>query len=308
MKVLIAVDGSTGSLEAVKLAGELLSPEKDEIRLYYSPPQRRHQPGEERLTSEIVQRWNHALTDAVFDKVTEQLSVEWAPHVRRIVGTQSPKHGILVAADETRAEMIVVGARGTGPITGLALGSVGRAVVHAATVPVLVVRPSAKRSGPQPLRILFACDGSPTSRYASKTLSDLTWPADCTGRVISVIDSGLVGNVPEWLQDQIRESGPQGEAAGIVTQIDEQRQQALSDAEAWCGELPDVFAREMPLILTGHASKQILSAIESEQTDLIIVGSRGLGPLRRVLVGSTSEHLLSHAPCSILIVRHHEAP
>jgi len=37
--------------------------------------------------------------------------------------------------------------------------------------------------------------------------------------------------------------------------------------------------------------------------DLVVVGARGLGPLKRVLLGSVSENVLAHATCPVLIVR-----
>jgi nucleotide-binding universal stress UspA family protein len=42
--------------------------------------------------------------------------------------------------------------------------------------------------------------------------------------------------------------------------------------------------------------------------DLLVVGSRGLGAVRRVLLGSVSEKVLQHAPCPVLIVRESSAP
>lgn len=48
---------------------------------------------------------------------------------------------------------------------------------------------------------------------------------------------------------------------------------------------------------------QIINATIPRKVDLIVVGSRGLGGFRKLLVGSTSNALVSHAPCSVLVVR-----
>jgi nucleotide-binding universal stress UspA family protein len=69
-----------------------------------------------------------------------------------------------------------------------------------------------------------------------------------------------------------------------------------------------MFQSQPPLVIVGHAREQILKTIEAERADLVVVGARGLGAVGRALLGSTSEHLLLHSPCSVLIVRQHENP
>jgi nucleotide-binding universal stress UspA family protein len=53
----------------------------------------------------------------------------------------------------------------------------------------------------------------------------------------------------------------------------------------------------------GVAAEEILRVAEAEPTDLVVVGSRGLGALTRFLIGSTSERVARHAPCSVLVAR-----
>jgi nucleotide-binding universal stress UspA family protein len=72
--------------------------------------------------------------------------------------------------------------------------------------------------------------------------------------------------------------------------------------------LPAIFHGLDPLVVVGHAADQILKAIESHQINLVVVGARRQGAIRRLLLGSTSEMVLTHAPCSVLIVRGHEQP
>ncbi|MDP6723458.1 MAG: universal stress protein, partial [Pirellulaceae bacterium] len=130
MKVLIGIDGSDNSIEAVRLTSRLISAEQDEIVLYYSPPQINLCSGP-KPDDETIARMQKTLTDAVFDKARVQLSTRLNVKTTTVVGTRPPKQGLLVQADECRADMIVVGARGSGPFKRLPLGSVGRAVAHA---------------------------------------------------------------------------------------------------------------------------------------------------------------------------------
>ena len=53
----------------------------------------------------------------------------------------------------------------------------------------------------------------------------------------------------------------------------------------------------------GHPANAIIEAAERGGYDLVIVGSRGLNAVERFLSGSVSGRVVSHAPCSVLVVR-----
>lgn len=64
--------------------------------------------------------------------------------------------------------------------------------------------------------------------------------------------------------------------------------------------------KEMPVhkvVLYGHASDQICTYAEEIDADLIIIGSRGLSSLKRFLLGSTTNQVVPHAPCSVLVIK-----
>jgi nucleotide-binding universal stress UspA family protein len=75
-----------------------------------------------------------------------------------------------------------------------------------------------------------------------------------------------------------------------------------------CGELPVIFQGQAPRVAIGIPSAEILLAIRKERFDLVVVRARGFGPVGRLFLGSTSERFLTHAPCSVLIMRQHERP
>ncbi|NKB15950.1 MAG: universal stress protein [Sphingomonadales bacterium] len=68
-------------------------------------------------------------------------------------------------------------------------------------------------------------------------------------------------------------------------------------------ELPRPFRRSEPLVAVGHPADQILRTIKSEDIDLVVLGARALRPFDRWLLGSTSETIVAHATCSVLVVR-----
>jgi nucleotide-binding universal stress UspA family protein len=70
----------------------------------------------------------------------------------------------------------------------------------------------------------------------------------------------------------------------------------LAEASARLAKLPGVQARAV-YGLTGEE----LAAF-SDELDILVVGSRGYGPLRRLVLGSTSEFLERHARCSLLVL------
>jgi nucleotide-binding universal stress UspA family protein len=57
------------------------------------------------------------------------------------------------------------------------------------------------------------------------------------------------------------------------------------------------------LVWTGDPGESIVSVAEAEAADLIVVGSHGRGPLRRLFLGSVSEHVVRNAPCPVLVAR-----
>ncbi|CAG8642809.1 11524_t:CDS:2, partial [Acaulospora morrowiae] len=56
-------------------------------------------------------------------------------------------------------------------------------------------------------------------------------------------------------------------------------------------------------ILKGDAKVQLVKLAENSHADLVIVGTRGLGLLKRNLLGSVSEHVVRHCECSVLVVK-----
>jgi nucleotide-binding universal stress UspA family protein len=304
MKVLVAVDGSADGFEAVRQAGRLLSPLGDKVALYFTPPEVR----DPRAAPEILDRARQALADAVFNEARAKLPAELQTGVETVLGVKPPRSGVLLAADEWRADMIVVGARGAGPMEKLLLGSVSRSVVHGSHVPVLVVRAVEGRAAEGPLRVLLACDGSQTSRHAAEILGRFTWPSGTTCRVITVIESLLVGTVPKWLEDQARSADADAMAQAWVREHEADKQHHQEELARYCGTLPGPFQTATPIVAEGYPAEQILHAIASESIDLVVVGAHGKGALARLLMGSTSQKVLDHAPCSVLVVREHAAP
>lgn len=308
MKVLIAIDGSPHSFAAIHFVARLLSADADQVGFYYSAPPVK--VGTAKLDEKVLSRARGALASAVFAEARQHLPLPLQEKVHEILGTQHPAHGIMVAAENWDPDLIVVGARGLSGLQESLLGSVSKSVVHQAACPVLVVRSDQTKDEPAPdhLRVLLACDGSVASKQAGTLLGELHWPAEATGKVVTVYEPELTGKLPDWLREAAERDDSEAFAQLLIHEQQEAESRKVEELTALCDELPGIFHGQPPLLREGYPAAEILKAIQEESADLIVIGSRGLKLWQRLLMGSTSEKVLSHAPCSVLVVHEAEQP
>ena len=167
MKILIGVDGSASSLDAVRLVARLVDPASDAIAVYFSPLElEKRLPGRPRRIVE-------GAAAALFEEACSLLPGGFVQPIEMIASSKSAAVGLLESAAEWRADIIVVGARGHGSVERFLLGSVSRAVVHGAGLPVLIARgaPSADR-GPK----VLVCHRPASAGAVAATMGMLHWP------------------------------------------------------------------------------------------------------------------------------------
>lgn len=293
MKILIGLDGSPKSLDAVRLVGRLIDPRNDEVDFYFSPLE--------------MERRLPAAQRTIVDAAVEALRAEAATGLPRdiarppqlVTSAKSPAVGLLDAAADWQADLIVVGARGHGAIEGFLLGSVSRAIVHGATLPVLVARmpPPMER----PLRVLVGHHAASAASVAS-LVGRLHWPDDTDGRVIGVAESLLAGPLPPWLEQRARDPDAAAIAEAWKQEHDEEVEELRRRLRDFEASLPAVFRRAPPIVEQGNPGEKILERSRIDGIDLIAVGRAPTDTVTRWLVGSTSEALLTKAHSSVLIV------
>lgn len=305
MKVLFGVDGSANGVAAVDFAGRLLAETKDQVALYFSPPQLTAAAGQ-RPEAATVDHLRNALAERVFEEAGRGLPAALRESAQTIVGVQNPAHGLLVAADEVRADFIVLGSRGVGMAKG-GLGRVARHVVDHATVPVLVVRSDPDARARQ-LRVLLANDGSDGSQHTGEFLRNFVWPRDAVGQVLSVVAPLEEASIPEWMEESLCQQEAEALGLGGARLSEAQSQRLRECLRRRCGELPRIFDGQAPRVAVGNPAREILHVIEKDRIDLVVLGAYRHGVIARRLLGSTSERVLERAPCSVLIVRRHERP
>ena len=189
--------------------------------------------------------------------------------------------------------------RDSGSIERFLLGSVSRAVLHGAHLPVLIVRSHPPEDGS--FRTM-ACHHPASASAVSKTLQELHWSKQTDGCVIGVAESMLAGPLPKWLEKRVRDPDTAAIAQAWQQEHDDEVHALSSKLEAFQKDLPPCFHSTSPIIVEGNPGHRILEQAKKDHTDLITIGRTPNDKLSRWLLGSTSEAVLSHASASVLVV------
>lgn len=190
------------------------------------------------------------------------------------------------------ATELVVGHRGRGPWSGAVLGSVSVAVVAHAPCPVLVVRGA---DGPpaQDRPVVVGVDGSDHADAALAYAAAFAARHDTPLRVVAAWQEvSATGWEPAvWTTDELREW----------------ERAAQSHAEQVAASAVDAVGASHPglpvtsRIVRGHPVQALVES--STAAGLLVVGARGLGGFRRLLLGSVSRGVVHQARCSVAVVR-----
>jgi nucleotide-binding universal stress UspA family protein len=197
----------------------------------------------------------------------------------------SPARNIIDRAEEWKAALIVLGARGHSALDRLVLGSVSQRVATEAHCSVRIARRS-QQKGAHPLRLLIGVDGSPDSEAAVHTVATRLWPAQTEVRLITSI-------------------GPFYHLTGAA--IEEEKKRARKLQEPLEDELLEAGLAVSTLISGEDPRRVIVSEAEEWKADSIFVGTKGLGRVGRFLLGSVSTAVVARAHCSVEIVRVEES-
>jgi len=143
-----------------------------------------------------------------------------------------------------------------------------------------------------PTRILLATDGSEEAELAALRAVDL---ADATDSELHVAH---VGVVPTFLKSY---PGTLGYERKLYGQIEEVSRELLRK-QSWQVKIAGGAVAGTHLRM-GQVDLEIVALAEELGADLIVIGSRGLGGVRRALMGSVSDSVVRHAHCPVLVVR-----
>lgn len=145
------------------------------------------------------------------------------------------------------------------------------------------------------MKILVATDGTQHSRAALEKVADFKLGSEDEISIVSVVDMAVPMSVDMY-------GGYITPTADIEKNVREVAEKILEDAKNYISEqIKDVAVNTE--ILYGSPDSRIVETAEKIAADLIIVGSHGYNRWERILLGSVSDSVVHHAPCSVLVVR-----
>jgi len=278
-KIVVGVDAREGGRDALALAAALAKVCDSDLIAVHAYPY-----------DYFVSRGADAEFEAVLhggaqDALLGELESTGITAEAIAIADDSPGRALHNAAARNGAQLIVVGSAHRGRIGRVFAGDVTAGTLHGAPCPVLVAPAGYARHGGGLRAIGVGFDGSPESRAALELARDLAKTAGARLRVIDVVappDPG--GPFPAYRPDW-------EEHARIRCEEAERR---LGDVLA---ELGDIATGDVAF---GRPAREL--AYEGNHLDMLVLGSRGYGPLRRLMLGSTSSRLVHEAPCPVLVL------
>jgi nucleotide-binding universal stress UspA family protein len=209
------------------------------------------------------------------------------------------KRGVAQAINETATargcDLIAMGTHALEGINRALLGSVAEAVVHHATVPVLLFRQGIVPTlAPYPLkRVMVAVDGSLGSDLAVRAAAMLCAQSGARVGVLHVIPDVLLPVSMTHVQMGV---------SVFESELHEHAERVIERAER------DLETVEREPSLIEHAASQpiaevILAVAARHHADLLVLGTEGRGGLERLLLGSVAESVAHHAAMPVLLVR-----
>lgn len=286
MRALYATDGSVPSRRAEDLIKALLDPGVCEIETFSVAAQLPY------ITPVYGGDYELARLD-VPPINAESVAAEAADHLATAgfkissnAAKGDPAHEILRRAEEGHFDLIVLGASHSSWLGNVLLGSVSTHVLHHADCPVIVTHRAPTGTG----RILIGVDGSESSSFALQSAISFLDASKCSVTVATV--------VPEpWTSVAVY---PPGLPFGDHKEYQKFQERRVSDGwqlvERMSSDLRSEGFKAEAAVLMGSAGPQLLKEARHIGAEMVVVGARGLGPVKRAVMGSTSDQIMRHAP------------
>jgi nucleotide-binding universal stress UspA family protein len=271
--VLVGYDGSAGAKDALALGGEL-------AKLAGAAP----------VVAGILPQYPYLLES---DRPVKEEAAALSAEVERaaalaggsatMLAAASPARGLHELVEATDADLVVVGASRQTGLSAITGGVPGK-LLHGSPCGVAVAPAGLRERDPELRVVAVGYDGGPESREALAVAAELAGRARATLRVF------LADDPSAW-------PGADHGYGTYRRTVSEERAAALEEIVRG---LPDEL-RASAQVLHDDATQALLGEA-AKGVDLLVLGSRGYGPLRRVLLGSVSAAVVAAAPCPVLVV------
>ena len=280
-KVIVGFDGREESTDALALARMLAGIEGAELRVAVVLP---HNPLP--IEEEVYEQALTRHFDELFAQARERLN--GAECVTERLESPSPAEALNGLAEREGARMIVLGSTHRGMLGRVYPGSVGERLLTGAPCAVAVAPrgyAGQERDGGGIVGVGY--DGSDESKLALETAAEIARRLDGTVRLVVAAPPvsasvrrmmGMAGGDPlfaELLREETERTLKQGVSSVSGVNVDSR-------------------------LKLGDPAQAL--AEEGIDLDLLVVGSRGYGPVRRVLLGGVAAELMRNAPCPVMVI------
>lgn len=271
-RILIPVDGSSSSLIAEEIGAKIAKKTGATVTVLYVMQEfilgyRLPRNIEEEIVGHLEQEAEKITSEARMLFMEEGIRVE-----SEIIRWRDPAESILNFSKDYN--LIVMGAHGENEKDPRALGSVTKKVMRHSKQPVLIAKNVSMLSN-----ILVCVDGSEGAVNALKYGVQLAEKMGSTVTLLNVQEKKMF----EYSPDVVKDLGKKILSKAVET---------IRETKLKINERLEV----------GVPSDVIVEVAEKSNHDLIIMGSRGLGKVKRFLLGSVSEDVSHKSKCSVLIV------
>ncbi|SNY59117.1 universal stress protein [Paractinoplanes atraurantiacus] len=278
--IIVGYDRSAGSRDAAKWALDEAARTGALVEFFYAYEWPTWMPAASMVPATSV--WPDNDTDRAVKGALHQAVVSARathPQVRTAISIVHAHAGSTLIDRSREADLIVLGCRGHSAVGGL-LGSLSAAVSAHAHCPVVLVRGDAAATSP----VVVGVDDSASSHAA---MAFAVEQAVARGVGLHVIRA--------WKPV----TGLWEETAMVTRKVTAEERQPFDQLIAsWREKQPDLEIHADAVV--EHPASVLARAGLSAQ--LLVVGTHGHGPVRGMLLGSVSQHLLRHSPCSLAIV------
>ena len=283
--VVVGYDGRAEGRDALALGKLLAAPTGERLILVAVFPYSSSWMGEEAFESAL--RDDEA---RVFAEVREGLAED--AETRALAGG-SPAMGLQDVADAEDASLIAIGSTHRGVVGRVLSGTVADRLMHGAPCPIAIA-PRGFQSDPSLTEIGVGFDGARESWHALAFAADLARQGEARVHLLGVLES-LGSELIAYRAAEISEFAD-------VDAVDSERRKVLAHRlDVGLSELDESLRGERYL-LSGEPAEELAAGAGRASLDLLVVGSRGYGPLRRVLLGGVSSRLARSASCPLVVV------
>ncbi|HEV8480018.1 MAG TPA: universal stress protein [Candidatus Eisenbacteria bacterium] len=286
MRVLVGIDGSPASWEALQTLRSLSTPQEVLLVHAVDPSLPIVAAGAEVFVSAApdLEKVLRERGEALLARATG-CAPKGAPVTRHLL-MGSPADVLLRVAEREQVELVVVGARGLGRVRELLLGSVSHRVIYHATCPVMVVHGDAQSSV---RRVIAPVESAEDGEHLIRFLKKQPFPEPLEIRVLHVVPVAD----PLWPLDAL--------------QSEKHAREAIEGSGALTGgiaaSLSALGHRASGVTGLGAAAESILREAESFGAQLVLMGARRRSGASRFLLGSVSYTIAHQARCPVLVLR-----